>query len=127
MTDKRSNFGFVFDYKHRRIGKSEIILPDDVARLPAYKRNLDVVPLYVYCVDCEEFMDFTADVAQEMAGNWCCPECHKRVRERTVYAQLNRENENISDVCDSPEMPDYCHACGGPWPNCISSCKLFDD
>lgn len=25
------------------------------------------------------------------------------------------------------EMPDCCKACGGPWPDCEISCKIFDD
>ncbi len=28
---------------------------------------------------------------------------------------------------DEEEMPDCCRACGGPWPNCKTSCKIFDD
>lgn len=25
------------------------------------------------------------------------------------------------------DMPEGCKACGGPYPDCTSSCKMFDD
>ena len=25
------------------------------------------------------------------------------------------------------EKPEYCDICGGPYPNCMTSCKLFDE
>lgn len=25
------------------------------------------------------------------------------------------------------DMPECCKACGGPYPDCMSSCKIFDD
>lgn len=33
------------------------------------------------------------------------------------------------DVCESfdDDMPECCAACGGPWPDCEISCKIFDD
>lgn len=26
-----------------------------------------------------------------------------------------------------PDKPEYCGICGGPYPDCMTSCKLFDD
>lgn len=31
------------------------------------------------------------------------------------------------DTSSSDDMPEYCNICGGPYPNCKTSCKLFDD
>lgn len=28
---------------------------------------------------------------------------------------------------DEDETPFACRACGGPWPDCRTSCKMFDD
>ena len=28
---------------------------------------------------------------------------------------------------DSSDMPEGCKACGGPWPDCETSCSIFDD
>lgn len=28
---------------------------------------------------------------------------------------------------DTDEMPECCIACGGPYPDCMTSCKIFDD
>ena len=28
---------------------------------------------------------------------------------------------------DTDEIPEGCKACGGPWPDCETSCSLFDD
>ena len=32
--------------------------------------------------------------------------------------------DNYSDIS---EIPEGCSACGGPYPNCIDGCNLFDD
>lgn len=44
------------------------------------------------------------------------------------------ENMAYSDDYDSifgkpseDEKPESCIACGGPWPSCKSSCKIFDE
>ncbi len=30
------------------------------------------------------------------------------------------------DVTEKESEPESCAACGGPWPFCVISCKLFD-
>lgn len=30
-------------------------------------------------------------------------------------------------LSDDDDMPDCCKACGGPYPDCMSSCSIFDD
>lgn len=34
------------------------------------------------------------------------------------------DEENINDYCDDFTMPP---SCGGPYPSCQNSCKIFDD
>ena len=38
------------------------------------------------------------------------------------------EEDDYDDIYDEPtDKPEYCDICGGPWSNCMTSCKLFDD
>lgn len=31
------------------------------------------------------------------------------------------------DDDDNDDIPEGCAACGGPWPDCETSCNIFDD
>ena len=31
------------------------------------------------------------------------------------------------DIYDNNGMPWACSTCGGPWPDCVDSCKLYDE
>lgn len=33
----------------------------------------------------------------------------------------------ISGDADDDDIPEGCAACGGPYPNCVDSCSMFDD
>lgn len=52
-----------------------------------------------------------------------------------VIGKIFSNDENDSDYEYSEEyfdahpedIPEGCAACGGPYPNCTSSCPLFDD
>ena len=35
--------------------------------------------------------------------------------------------DEIYEDNDEEHVPECCAACGGPYPDCMSSCKLFDD
>lgn len=38
-------------------------------------------------------------------------------------------NESVLDIIvdvDYDDMPEGCKSCGGPWPDCETSCVLFD-
>lgn len=54
-----------------------------------------------------------------------CPNCKHSV-EIEDYGHENAYDEysNNDDIID---IPFCCRACGGPYPACISSCKIFDD
>lgn len=110
--------GFRFNY-NKRLSKSKVILRDEIVNIPLIKRNDDDVPLFVFCKPCDVYMDY-------IDGNWCCPSCKRRVRELTIYRQLERENEEYINSIQI-DIPECCEACGGPYPDCLSSCKLFDD
>lgn len=39
----------------------------------------------------------------------------------------DEDDEDEFDRDDDSKMPECCKACGGPWPKCKISCKIFDD
>lgn len=76
------------------------------------------------------------------SDNYICNKCRKRMvfedDERSILVCLSC-GESITldeylgwdryDVISEPEcnIPEGCLACGGPYPECTTSCKLFDD
>lgn len=54
--------------------------------------------------------------------NWyICEECDEELELDTSTNEFILEYNNDDDV------PEGCAACGGPYPDCTSSCPLFDD
>ena len=122
-----NGFGFIFNY-NKRLSKSKVIPKNDVLEINPDKRNTDEIPLFVNCKPCNELMDFEIGPEDCLDGKWVCPICRSTVKEQTVYKQLDRENEeSIYDNQDLDDEPECCRACGGPWPDCESSCKIFDE
>lgn len=119
------NSGFVFEYNGKRIGKSKMILQSKLKKINSSKQNSDL--MFINCKSCGVYMDFKAGSTGVLDGSWICPVCGARVRERTAYNQLNRENTDFTNDMNSDEMPEGCKACGGPWPSCQISCKAFDN
>lgn len=103
--------GFVFEYRNQRLGRSNPIFRDDIDRLDSSKHNNDEVPLFVKCHHCNEYMDFETGPNGILDGRWICPICGSRVRERTAYNQLERENEeweNEYDEIYDENFDDFC-------------------
>lgn len=123
--DRYSKTGFKFNYSKKRIGKSKTIFEEEMSAIENGKRNEDDIPLFVYCKACNTYMDFIAGI-EMLGGKWTCPSCGSSVREKTIYNQLSRENSDDTESFEDYE-PECCQACGGPWPDCEASCKLFDD
>lgn len=61
--------------------------------------------------------------------NLKCDECGTPM----IYLGKNEWDEdewecpNCADQAEEEDMPECCVACGGPYPDCISSCEMFDD
>lgn len=86
------NFGFEFPY-NRRIGKSKPMSWRKVKMVPIGKCNEDEVPLFVKCTKCNCYMDYV--------GDWyICDNCGARVKERTLYSQLDKENQEFENRMD---------------------------
>lgn len=49
-------------------------------------------------------------------------------RKKKRYTDEDEEILTINWIDDTDDdVPEGCAACGGPYPNCCSSCPLFDD
>lgn len=73
----------------------------------------DTPPGYVRggpdCPDCGEMLGYSSSLDQ-----YKCPNCG------SIF-----EAYEIND--DDGDIPSGCVACGGPYPSCKTSCKMFDD
>lgn len=69
---------------------------------------------YFICTKCRELMNLNGD-------KLICPSCG-----HTIDHDEYDDYELYFDEDDS-EPPIGCQACGGPYPQCKTSCKLFDD
>ena len=69
-----------------------------------------------YCDECDSYLNtqpgFSAD-----CGEWECTKC----------GCVNYINEDEIIEEDEDGVPEGCQACGGPYPDCKYSCKIFDD
>lgn len=93
---------------------SKIIIPTGI-------ELIDLVNNGEYiCNNCGAIMDRTED-----PNGGCdiliCPNCGEEVDEMDYEYEWEDEDEE-----DWDEIPKGCIACGGPYPDCKSSCKLFD-
>ena len=86
-------FGFEFPY-NRRIGKSKTMTWYRVKMIPECKRNANDIPMFVKCTKCDKYMNF-------VDGWYVCELCGSRVKERTLYSQLDRENQEFDKQMDS--------------------------
>lgn len=50
----------------------------------------------------------------------------KKNKENEVPNIFYEENETYIDR-DILNIPEWCRACDGPYPSCISSCPMFDE
>ncbi len=76
---------------------------------------------YAICNECGAVMDLKED-PKSGCDIYTCPSCGG-VIEESEYEYDYDEEEDYDD--DTP--PVGCRACGGPYPYCKTSCKLFDD
>ncbi|MFI3115315.1 MAG: hypothetical protein R3Y12_04145 [Clostridia bacterium] len=125
IRDKILKSGFEFTYFKGRLSNSKLIY--DFENIEMNKRNTDDIPLFVKCKECDEYMDFEIGILDSLDGKWICPFCQSNVSEEKIYSKLNYENETNHLLFEDDTIPRGCGDCGGPWPNCISSCKIYND
>lgn len=87
------------------------IIKPEGSELLTYIRNG-----YFICSECDTLMDLDGD-------ELVCPSCGY-----SVYREdYNYDYEEYFDNNDDINPPTGCAACGGPYPSCKTSCKMFDD
>lgn len=65
------------------------------------------------CSDCH--ISFLPEEREEVFCEW----------EDQLLMELGYYGEDDDD--DNDDIPEGCAACGGPWPDCETSCNIFDD
>ena len=87
------DYGFEFRYRNHHLSRSKHIDPSDMETGCGNSDNL-----FIFCSNCGVYMEFHEDGL--MNGHWECPECGVKVREQTVYSQMNRECDDWYDKHD---------------------------
>lgn len=115
MNILNDDFGLTFDYSNHRLSSSSMLDAMQMDLIGEEKGNDGKI--FVRCKSCGQYMDY-------QDGKWICPSCGTKVKEQTAYNKLEKENEKgVNAFFDEP---DACLICGGPWPDCQTSCKLYD-
>ena len=79
-----------------------------------------------FCDQCLEYLNVQSGF-DAYCGYWTCSNCcnlNKIGKSEIVFD--NHEDYSYDDE-EVEETPVGCTACGGPYPNCMTSCKLFDE
>ena len=83
------------------------------------------------CNKCGALMDQT-DYPETGYAIFKCPSCGWQIEEEDYeYDDGDPEpkewTDQMKNMFDDDIPPEGCIACGGPYPHCKTSCKLFDD
>ncbi len=77
-----------------------------------------------FCDNCHSFLN-TQTGFDAYCKHWKCTECghiNKIAKSEIIF-----DNDDESFYENDDEIPEGCAACGGPYPCCKTSCKIFDD
>lgn len=88
-----------------------------------------------YCRECGTRMVYLDEYVVR------CPNCGESVDKSSYnFWYESKYEEDLADAADEhykevfgeypndlDEMPEVCKTCGGPYPDCMTSCKIFDD
>lgn len=101
---------------------SKVIIPEGKELLDHINRGVAI------CNECGAVMDL--DDSNEKIYEYVCPGCGWRVDYMDYEYDDGQEKEYTDQMLamfggDIP--PAGCMGCGGPYPQCITSCKMFDD
>lgn len=96
----------------------KIIIPEGMDLLRALQNDEYI------CNNCGAIMDCTED-PEGGCDILVCPNCGEMVDEMDYEYEGEDDDEEYDSF--SNELPSGCAACGGPYPQCTTSCKLFDD
>ncbi len=76
------------------------------------------------CKECGQRMEFE----DEWRSGLVCVHCGYSV-ELDDYGKDDADEAILETSSDEevPDEPECCRACGGPYPDCTTSCKIFDE
>lgn len=94
----------------------KIIFPEGIELIDYLNRG------YAICNECGALMERRED-PRGGCDIYTCPSCGWEIDEMEYEYERDEDVDERGD--DIP--PAGCRACGGPYPNCKLSCKLFDD
>ena len=88
---------------------------------------------YAICNKCGAIMERRED-PDGACGTYICPGCGWEIDEMDYVHESNDPMELVVDeygneylIYKNDMPPAGCQACGGPYPDCKASCKMFDD
>lgn len=82
---------------------------------------------YAICNECGAVMDRRED-PEGGCDIYTCPSCGWEIDEMEYeYEDNNEWTDEMIGINHGDVPPDGCRTCGGPYPYCKISCKLFDD
>ena len=87
-----------------------------------------------YCDQCNAYLNDQSGFTEDR-GTWTCTECgyensitaNDIIWEGDESGDESGDNYDFYEDDDYDEVPEGCRACGGPYPDCMTSCNLFDD
>lgn len=105
--------------------------PDGITKIKKIDSFTRLYTGLEYCPECHCLMT-------HQIGYWECDICKHSITDEESefgegYPTLESTYENdygeyYGDITYSDDdIPEGCEACGGPWPDCTTSCKLIDD
>lgn len=77
-----------------------------------------------FCDNCHSFLNAQIGF-NAYCKHWKCTDCghiNKIAKSEIIF-----DNEDDFLYESEDEIPEGCAACGGPYPYCKTSCKIFDD
>ena len=78
-----------------------------------------------YCDECHDYLNDQPGF-DAYCGYWTCGNCGNSNKiDKSEIIFDDDDDFTYEDVAD--EVPVGCSACGGDYPNCTTSCPLFDD
>lgn len=82
---------------------------------------------YAICNECGAVMDRRED-PKGGCDIYTCPSCGWQIDEMEYEYEDDKEwTDEMIGINHGDVPPGGCRACGGPYPHCKISCKLFDD
>lgn len=89
----RPDNGFLFkSYKGGHVSNSKMLTYDDLLQIDT--RHMNSQNLVAECEQCGALMNYVNHNPEDIDSGWyICPVCGKRLREMTLYTQLDKENE----------------------------------